>query len=38
MKTKKNDKEKNDRGNDKSKKAKIPIDDKKKNKKNLHIR
>ena len=32
-KNEKNDKEKNDRGNDKSKKAKIPIDDKKKNKK-----
>ena len=32
-KNQKNDKEKNDRGNDKSKKAKIPIDDKKKNKK-----
>ena len=32
-KNEKNDKEKNDRGNDKSKKAKITIDDKKKNKK-----
>ena len=32
-KNEKNDKEKNDRENDKSKKAKVPVDDKKKNKK-----
>ena len=33
-KNEKNDKEKNDRENDKSKKANVPVDDKKKNKKN----